>query len=194
MLSVHNDAWDFSFQYAGDELRQLPVAQDGGGAELLYVDLIEDLAGGGQRLDEDGLFVGDGIGDFVKILRGKREIFGEGAVMIDDAEDGAASAVRFQAAQTEFADRFVAVGGTGDVDVAGDAAADPAGLLLLECRGGVTAVADFGHFADELVARDAAEVVVAAQDFNVGVADASEANFDQGPVGKEFWEGFFDGD
>ena len=68
------------------------------------IDLIEDFAGGGQRFDEDGLFVGNGTGSFVQIFNREREVFGESAVVIDDAEDGAARAVRFQSAETEFAD------------------------------------------------------------------------------------------
>ncbi len=114
--------------------------------------------------------------------------------MIDDAEDGAAGAVRFQSTQAEFAQWFVAVGGAGDVDFAGDAATDPAGSFALDCGRGVAAIADGNDFADEFVAGDAAEVVVAAEDFDVGVADAGEADFDEGPVGEQFGEGFFDGD
>jgi hypothetical protein len=50
----------------------------------------------------------------------------------------------------------------------------------------VTAVSDLDHFTYEFVTGDAAEVVVAAEDFDVGVADAGEADFDEGPVGAEF--------
>src|SRR5579863_1714101 len=177
MFSVHHDARDFGFQHPRDELSQLSVTKDGGGAELRCVDLFEDFAGGGQRFDEDGLFVGDGIRYFVEIFCWKREVFGEGAVVIDDSEDGATRAVRFQSAEAEFAERFVAIGGAGDVDVAGDAATDPPGLLLLDCRSDVTAVADLDDLTDEFMAGDAAEVVVAVEDLDVGVADAGEADF-----------------
>ena len=49
-------------------------------------------------------------------------------------------------------------------------------------------------FADEFVAKNAAEVVITAEDFDVGVADAGEADLDECPVGTEFGEWFFDGD
>jgi hypothetical protein len=153
--------------------------------------LIENFAGGGQRFDEDGLFVGNGIGSLVEIFDRERKVFGEGAIVVDDAEDGAAGAVRFQSAETEFADGVVAKGGTGDVDFAGDAAADPAGSRLLDGGRGVSAIADGDDFADEFVAGDAVEVVVAAENFDIGVADAGQADFDQGPVGAEFGEGLF---
>src|SRR3984957_6895841 len=194
MLSEHHNAWDFGLQHASDELRQLSVTQDGCGAELLRVDLIENFAGGGQRFDEDGLFVGDGIRGFVQIFDRESEVFGEGAVVIDDTEDGAAKAVRFQSAKAELADGVVAVGGAGDVDFAGDAAADPAGSFVLDYRRRVSAIADRDDFAYEFVTGNAAEVVVAAEDLDVGVADAGEADLYEGPVGTEFGEGFFDGD
>ena len=161
---------------------------------MFYIDLIEDFACGGERLHENGLFVRDGIRSLVQISHWEREVFGEGAVVIDDAEDGAPGAVCFQSAEAEFAERFVAVGGAGDVDVAGDAAADPAGLLLLDGRSWLAAIAYRDDFADEFVAGDAAEVVVAAEDFDVGVADAGEADFDEGPVGEEGGRRFFDRD
>ena len=65
---------------------------------------------------------------------------------------------------------------------------------LLDGGRGVAAVADVDDFADEFVAGDAVEVVVAAENFDIGVADAGEADFDERPVGEEFGEGFFDGD
>ncbi len=130
----------------------------------------------------------------MQVFDREREVFGESAVVIHDAEDGAARAVRFQSAETEFAERFMSVGGAGDVDFAGDALTGPAGLFALDRRGWFTTIADGDDVADEFVAGDAAEVVVAAEDFDVRVADAGEADFDQGPVGGQFGKRLFDWD
>src|ERR1700733_9990741 len=159
MLPVHDYTRDFRFQHARDELRQLSVAKDGGRAELFYIDLIQDLAGGGQRFDEYGLFVGNGVRDEVQIFYRKREVFGESAVVIHDAENGAARAVSFQSAKTEFAERFVSVGGARDVDFAGDTLTGPARLFALDRRRWFTTIADGDDVADEFVPGNAAEVV-----------------------------------
>ena len=111
-------------------MREFAVAQDGGGAKLLDVDLLQDFAGGGQWLDEDGLLIGDGGGNEVEIFERQRQIFGEGAVVIHDANDGAACAMRFEAAAAEGAFRAKVVCGAGDVDFAGDALAEPFGFLF----------------------------------------------------------------
>ena len=49
------------------------------------------------------------------------------------------------------------------------------------------------HFSDEFVAWRSAKIVVAAEDFDVGVADAGEADADQSPAGAEARHWFADG-
>src|ERR1700721_4256956 len=44
------------------------------------------------------------------------------------------------------------------------------------------------HFASELVAGRSAKIVVAAEDFDVGVADAGEAHADESPAAAEGWQ------
>jgi len=75
--------------------------------------------------------------------------------VIDDAKDGATSAVCFQSAEAEFADGFVAVGCAGDIDFAGDATADPAGSFVLDRGRWVAAIADRDDFSDEFVTGNA---------------------------------------
>jgi hypothetical protein len=48
------------------------------------------------------------------------------------------------------------------------------------------------HFADEFVAGRSAEIVVAAEDFDVGVADACEADPHESPAAAEGWQWFAD--
>src|SRR5580704_12317712 len=53
--------------------------------------------------------------------------------------------------------------------------------------------ADVHYFADEFVAGRSAKIVVAAENFDVGVADAGEAHADESPAGAEGWQWFADG-
>jgi len=82
--------------------------------------------------------------------------------VLDDAEDGAGGTV---AAETLLARAAVAA---GEVDFSDDAAADPGG-----CVG-------FFDDSDEFMAGAAGEAVVAAEKFEVGVADAGEGDADEG--------------
>jgi hypothetical protein len=53
--------------------------------------------------------------------------------------------------------------------------------------------ANIHHFADEFVAGRSAKIVVAAEDFDVGVADAGEADAYESPAGAEGWQWLADG-
>jgi hypothetical protein len=53
--------------------------------------------------------------------------------------------------------------------------------------------ADVHYFADEFVAGRAAKIVVAAEDFDVGVADAGEAYADESPAAAEARQWLADG-
>jgi hypothetical protein len=85
VLAVHDDAPNFGVKNARYQLRQLAVAQDRSLSELANVHLIENLAGCGERLDENRFLIADGIGYDVEVFERQREIFGEGAVVSDDA-------------------------------------------------------------------------------------------------------------
>ena len=114
--------------------------------------LLLDLEGGGERLGEDGRVRRDGVRYQMQVLDREREILGEGAVPAHDAEHGAALAVRAPAGRTRGA------GTTHRVDLPDDAAADERRRPPLDD-------------ADELVARNAGEGVVAARQLDVRVAD-----------------------
>jgi hypothetical protein len=67
---------------------QPAVAEDGHPGLRLDVNLLQDLEGGGERLDENGRPVGDGLGYPMEIAPGKRQKIGEGSVPALDSEDG----------------------------------------------------------------------------------------------------------
>ncbi len=79
-------------------MRELSVAEYGRFTECAYANLSENLAGCGERLDEDGFFIRDRVWNGVEIFERQREEFGEGAVVSDDSENFAARAVGFQSA------------------------------------------------------------------------------------------------
>ena len=107
--------------------------------------------------------------------------------MSNDSENFASRTVGFQSAAAKFARRVEAESGTGDIDFAGDSAAQPAFLFM------ASRAAYVHHFANEFVAGRSAEIVVAAEDFDVGVADAREAHADESPAAAEGWQWFADG-
>ena len=71
----------------------------------------------------------------------------------------------------------------GDVDFAHDTFAQPAFLFV-----GPDAC-DVLYLADKFVARGAAKTVVAAENFDVCVTDASEMDTNERPAGPQFWNG-----
>jgi hypothetical protein len=123
------------------------------------------------------LFVTDGIGNAVKILEGQGQVFRESAIVMDDAEHGAAGTVGLEAAAAELANGPESVGSARNVDFSGDATADPFGSPA----GGH--VANFGDLADEFMPGNAAKSVVAAQNFDIRVANSRQAYADECPSG-----------
>src|SRR5262245_8963229 len=99
--------------------------------------------------------------------------------MIHDAEHLPARAVADEFLPAKFADGMKAESPAADIDFTNDALAEPA-FLGSRAR-------DVHHFADEFVSRRAAKVVVAADNFYVGVADAGQANADKCPVRPQLW-------
>ncbi len=126
--------------------------------------MIENLASGGDGLDEDGLFRGYGIGHAVQVVDGQREEFAERSRVFDDAEDGARGAVAAEAARAPVAMS------TRQVDFAGYAASDPL----------CAAAGDGYHFAYEFVSGRAGESVVSALQFEIGGTDPRREQTDAG--------------
>ena len=108
--------------------------------------------------------------------------------MSDDSEHLTTRAVSFQSAAAKFAYPPESESCAGDIDFAGDAAAQPAFLFM------ASHTAYVHHFANEFVAGRSAKIVVAAENFDVSVADAGEAHADESPTAKEPWRSFASGD
>lgn len=94
----------------------------------------------------------------MQIVERQREEFAERSGMVDDAEHAARGAMAAEAARAPCA--FAAC----QIDLTGDAAADPTGIF--------TIVIDGDHFAYELVSGSAGKTVVAALKFEIGGANA----------------------
>ena len=84
---------------------QFAVAKDRGFLEALHGDLFDDFAGSGQRFDKDHLFITDRIRNDVQILQRERQVFGERAVVGQDAQDSAAFTMPGEAAFAKAAGR-----------------------------------------------------------------------------------------
>src|SRR5208282_1025983 len=176
MFAVKNDARARGLQNEGDELRQLAVAEDRGDGKFSNIQLIEDLARGGERLNEYGFRVTHVFRYDVEIFQRQGEIFRKRAVVRNDAQHRAPGTMRLQAAPAERAQRLVAIGGAGHIDFACHALAHPA----LSCFGGDAR--NLHDFADKFMPRRAAKLVIAAQDFHVGIADSREPHADESPT------------
>src|SRR5208337_3691197 len=111
MFAVKNDARARGLQNEGDELRQLAVAEDRGDGKFSNIQLIEDLARGGERLNEYGFRVTHVFRYDVEIFQRQGEIFRKRAVVRNDAQHRAPGTMRLQAAPAERAQRLVAIGG-----------------------------------------------------------------------------------
>ncbi len=126
-----------------------------------HVDLLEDLERRSQRLGEHGRLVGDGVRHRVEVGERQRHVLGVGAVASGDAEHRPRFAVGRPRVEARLA------GAADGVDLADDAAPDPGRVRRLD------------DLADELVADDARERVVAADELDVGPADARERDADE---------------
>ena len=139
--------------------------------------LVEDLAGRREWLDENRLLIADVRRDEMQIFKRQRQVLGESAVVRNDAQDGATRAMRLQAAAAELADGLVAISRAGHVNLAGNALVEP--FPFRRSRNAVNGK----HFTNKFVANDASKIVIAAQNFHIGVADAGHANANERPAG-----------
>jgi len=147
--------------------------------ELLDVDLLQDFAGGGERLYKNGLLIADVIRSTMQILKRERKVLCKSAVMTDDAQYGSAFTMRLPSALAKTADRTITEGCARDVDFAHYAFPNPAVSRSFGNSG------DFDDFADKFMARRAAKAVVTTKNFDVGIAYPGETHSDLRPAGAE---------
>ena len=93
--------------------------------------------------------------------------------MVSDSQNPARPAVVREAVSTEI------TGAAADIDLPHHPLAQPGRLFRS------------GHHPDELVARDAAKIVVAFEDLQVGAADTGQGHADQDLAGSGFGLGEF---
>ena len=172
VLAVHHDTRNLDVQNACNQLREFAVTEYGSHAEFLDINLLENFTRRSKRLDKDGLLVADGIGHRVKIFDWQGEVFRECAVVRDDAKDSAPSAMCLETAPAIRADRSNSIAAASDVDFPAYAPSEP---FCFFARGNSSDVRDF---ADKLVAGCSAKRMIAAKNFDVGVADSRQTYTD----------------
>src|ERR1700674_489048 len=173
VLADHYDAQARSAQDASNQLRELAVADHGRIAVRADVYLLENFARGGERLGEDRRLIGNAFGYAMQIHNGQREAFGERAIVADDSQHAPPCAVRRDSPAAIAAFLAEAQTRTRQINFADDAPPDP---------GTIFRARDADDFAHKFVSERAVKIVIAAQNFDVGVADSSEANAHEGPA------------
>ena len=103
--------------------------------------------------------------------------------MVDDAENFAPGAMPREATFAVDADGAEAQGAAGDINFAYDAFTQTAFAFWR------ASACDILHLSDKFMPRRAAKIVVAAQNFHVCIADASEMDTNERPAGPQFWDG-----
>src|SRR5262249_8452830 len=139
-------------QNSSAESAELSRAEHGRSSSLADLDLIEDLARRRERLDEDGFFVMNGVGDNIQIVLRKSQILGMGTRMPANAKNRSLRAVAAQSLSAPVAPA------AGEVDLADDASPEERGVARPLDQ------------ADELVSGDPGKVVVSAPQLQIGVA------------------------
>ena len=109
----------------------------------------------------------------MQVYERQREVFGERAIVADDSQDAPPCAVRWDSAAATSARIAEAQADARQINFANDPTSDPASILRAR---------DADDIAHKFVAERAVKIVIAAQDFDVGIADSSEANAHEGPA------------
>src|SRR6266436_6838171 len=118
----------------------------------------------------------DFVWKLVEIDEWQREVFGESAIVAENAEHGAARTMRFQVTLTKTADRLKSERSARDVDFADNAFADP---CLFHGGGNAR---DINNFPDKFMAGNSMKAVIATKNFHVGIANPGETHAHQSPA------------
>jgi hypothetical protein len=150
-----------SCQHLGAEESKFSVAKDDRAIPGRHGNLLQNLECSGEGLDKNSGFVGDAIGNHVQVALRQSHVLGKGAVPSNETEDSPAFAVTGESG--------TAAGAlpAADVDLSADPPADESPVRRVH------------DFADELVAEDSLESLVAMDDLQVSVADAGQAKTDK---------------
>ena len=93
-------------QHLRDQQAELAIAQHRDALVRRDPHLVENLAGGGQRFEENRALAGQTVGQQVQIALGQDEEFGERAGLVHDAEHGAIRAVAAKSAAAPVAHAY----------------------------------------------------------------------------------------
>ena len=172
MLADHYDAHACRAQHAGDQLCEFAVSDHCSVAVLADLYLFENFASCRKRLGENSCLVRNVIGHAMQVHNGKREIFGERAIVTNNSQHAPPCALRRYFAAAKPAWLAEPEPGTRQINFTGDPSPDPFAILWAP---------DAYHLAHEFVTERSVKIVISAQNFHIGVADSREANADQGP-------------
>jgi threonine synthase len=150
-----------SFQNLTDQQAELSISDDSHWRAGGNSDLIENLAGRGERFDENRMFGGDLARYAMQIAHRQRQEFAKSAGMFYDPEHSALGTMTPQPSLAPLA------GSASQIDLTHHALADP--IAIVRCD----------HFADELVPRRSAEAVVTVLKLDIGIADSAAEQPDQ---------------
>ena len=181
MLANHHHAQARRAQDARDQLCELAVAKHACLAVRADVDLSENFTRRGERFGEHGRVIRDARGHAVQINDWQRQEFGEGAIVAQDSKHTSPLAMRGNSPAAVAAHLLPPVmtksqASARNIDFTDNAPPHP---VLIACSG------DPHDITHEFMAERAVKIVIAAQDFNIGIADTRQANADQGPAGPQ---------
>src|SRR5438874_477621 len=142
MPAVHMNLGSVRVQDLRDQKPQFAVAEHRHTLTFGSLDLIENLARGGDGFNEHRMLGRDRAGYLAKIAQWERQIFGERSRVFDDAEY---TALRTMAAEASRAPVAIPA---GQVDLSSNPLAHPFAII------------GFHYFADKFVSRCTGESVV----------------------------------
>src|SRR5215471_10797073 len=163
-------------QHASNELRQFTIAENGRAGESPNIDLRKDFESGGKWFDKDGLFVAHLLRHAVQVFKRQGKVLRKCSIVAKNSQYRAPRTMRLQATLAKVAYGTIAKRRAGNIDLAGDARSDPRSFLR-RCNS-----CDVSDFSNKLMTRSSPKTVVPAKDFDVGIADARKAHFDQRPT------------
>jgi hypothetical protein len=141
------------FQDLRNQQSQFPIAKDGDFLSGGYADLVQDFACSSQRLDKHSM-VGRHFGrDFMQVRLRQRQNFSKRSRVFDDSKNPSTRTVAPKPAVTPFA------AAARQVDLTYNTAPDPTPVIGLD------------DLPNELVTGGSRESVIAALQFDIGIAD-----------------------
>jgi hypothetical protein len=150
-----------------DEQAESTGAHDGRPRVLVDSHLLDDPTRCSCRFDEHGRHIVECVRYGVQISRWKRQVFGEGPVATDDSQDRADLTMSAPSRATP------STVPAADCNFADDTFATPTRIGCGRLR----------HDADEFVPRHTGKSCIAAQQLEIGAANARGVHFDQALVG-----------